>query len=911
MKNVKTLIMLVLCICCGMVSAAYAAGGYSDDNIVFYDTLFEDKNYTIDEIPKVTVRYNLSDGGGLYLLRLVGNETDIDVIRMSSTDGVIKKYSYEFPVKKEGPQALRIELLKNGEVIYTNTYSVDYIQSVKQNGYGKRGFATHFGHNTYYAQDADLLEAIGAEVFRDGMYWSAVETVKGVYDFTNYNHYFKSIFDKNIDMLCVLHGTNKLYLNENADLTEANKIENEAERAAAILAAKQKIVTDEQIEGFANFVLAAAKKYPQLKEFELYNEPGFNYTGAEYSKIALAAAKTLKEYNPALKVYVGCVVNSDRALENGVEFTENFLAEELYPYIDSVSYHVYTVGYYADNSEFNTLNHDYFSIVRQRGGWKELSITETGWYIVKPVWGEWGPDQTKQASELVKRAVMTDDLDYALLTFYDFKNDGADEANEEHNWGVITKDQKMRKSYYSVKEYLKNVGKAQYLGRVYLTDGIKAYAYKANEDYFLIAWAEPINEDTYIRNNNNNKAEYTFSLPVVIRDMYGEDTGTGNLLKTDFDPKYIHGLTDDFVLEKISLYGTDELIALPDEYQSQEVQIKANYQQICREKSIAAVDEYINYCYSFGDELIRLHKINRLNMSLTELSALLCEISAAAQKGGKLAACCPDCPDSIDIDSLLREYQAMGDIIEFSDLSGLTYLSEPYSKGKELLEAVAKYDEEDRVTPIQGKNYTVSSTGLLSVKGTTPAKLAAIKLVKDNEILYLDTVNPENMNYEISYQLPGYGEYTLYVKTIEQCEERISYCKGDYLSVEDAMTYHDTENAKRLLNWTRELADEYFVDKNSGLPLYVEKIQHDDRTYLCITYKHDIGIVLAAAYSEGKMYRVAMEKEGICMLDVTGLDKYTLKVFNWNSAEDMLPEKIADEYGISSNRIISGEYSHY
>ena len=874
MKKLKVMIFAV-CALASAAPAAYAGSGYTDDNISFYEGLADSKNYSIDEIPKVSIRYRLSDGNDKYLLRLSGDENNVDLIKIYSGSGM-QSYTYEFPTLSEGTHQFKLELLKNGETVYSESYSKAYVKSVGK-GYGNRGFCTHFGHNTYFGEDADLLGAAGAELFRDGVYWETVEQTKGHYDFSAYNLYFKDINKKNIDQLFVATGENKLYLNENADLTVANEIEDASKREKAILNAKKKIVTDEQIDGFSNYVLEAAKKFPNITKFEIMNEPGFKYTGSEYSKIILAAAKKLKAYNQDIKVYAGCVVNESNPVEPGVDFTESFFTDELYPYIDYVSYHVYTPGNYAENPKFDGQVENYTNIISKNGGWKQLALTETGWFVINT---GWGPDQTKQASELVKRAVIVDDLGYSDLTFYDFKNDGTDGSDGEDNWGVITNDRQMKKSYYSMKNYFKNVGKAQYIGRAYVADGIKAYAYKSNDGCFLITWAEPTVSDAYIQRTNNAKPEYAFVQEVVIKDMYGNETGTGKTLKSDFDPKYVYELSDSDVLAMIKAYGTDSLINLGEAYSAEENEIKAKYSELLQSGTKQALDEYTELCYSTGEKLIAEYKNGGLQVTAPEISDMLYRICNAAYAGGRTAALCGDIPNDADKEDLKAQYAAMSGMIDFSDLSELTYLSEPYKKGKELLNVTERYSEEGYGAPVSGKNYTLSADGMLKIAGTSGKRLVSVVLQNGGVDVYIDTLKVSDGAYETSVRLPGYGEYTL--KISGENAENVLYTNSGYVSCEDAMTYCNVRNAEYLLKWTKILAADFLESKESGLPAYIKKRSENNRDYLYVKKKDKSGKCFVAAYMGSTLMSAAAENsDGMCILDVTDLDGYIVKVFDW------------------------------
>lgn len=570
---------------------------------------------------------------------------------------------------------------------------------------------------------------------------------------------------------------------------------------------------------------------------------------------------------------------------------EQFMTEDLYPYIDAVSYHIYTHWWYAENNEFNLQHNNYNEIIADQGGWKPLTITETGWQMSVGSHIQ-GAEEKKQASELVKRAVILDDLGYSDLMFYDFKNDGNDISDPEHNFGVIKNNQSAKMSYYSIKNYLKNVGKAQYLGKALFDNRIEAYAYKSNDGNFLITWAKPDNTQTNIANNNNSNPEYTFSYDVTIKDMFGEKTKSKNTLKSDYDPKYVYGFTDRQILDMLATYGTDELISLPEEQKECEASIKEEYLKLLNVGTKDALDEYIDFCYSKGDKLIEEYKAGTLNIKASEFSNMLYNIHNAAYKGSRTAVCITGLSSEVSIEDISAEYEKTDALIEFADMIKLRYLSEPFNKGKELLKKTKKYSEEGRGTPKSGENYNLQSDGSLKIKGAEDAEFTAVEIYSGTELVWRDTIIKADGN-EAELTLPEFGEYIL--KTSETKDQIITYSGDNYYSCEDAMTYCNAENSKRLLTWTKTLAEDFFESKSSGLPSYITKKTEAGRNYLSINKPEKEGTILAAAYKDGTLKAAAIAGEdGICVLDVTGLDNYTLKIFDWKKS--MVPSGAAEVY---------------
>lgn len=222
----------------------------------------------------------------------------------------------------------------------------------------------------------------------------------------------------------------------------------------------------------------------------------------------------------------------------------------------------------------------------------------------------------------------------------------------------------------------------------------------------------------------------------------------------------------------------------------------------------------------------------------------------------------------------------MSGMIDFSDLSELTYLSEPYKKGKEFLNVTERYSEDGYGAPVSGKNYTLSADGMLKIAGTLGKRLVSVMLQNGGMDVYIDTLKVSDGAYETSVRLPGYGEYTL--KISGENAENVSYTNSGYVSCEDAMTYCNVRNEEYLLKWTKILAADFLESKESGLPAYIKKRSENNRDYLYVEKKDKSGKCFAAEYMGSTLMSTAAENsDGMCILDVTDLDGYTVKVFDW------------------------------
>jgi polysaccharide biosynthesis protein PslG len=153
---------------------------------------------------------------------------------------------------------------------------------------------------------------------RKGVYWYSSETTIGVYNFSATDTIVTNCEANGIRPWFTLYGGNSLY-------GEAN----DSVRTAAGRA------------GFANFAAAAAARYPQVKYYEIWNEPNIQSAWTpqpslnDYCALVAAAAPAIKAANPDAKI-VGPAMNGVR-----VDWFEQACRQGLLEHIDYVCVHPY------------------------------------------------------------------------------------------------------------------------------------------------------------------------------------------------------------------------------------------------------------------------------------------------------------------------------------------------------------------------------------------------------------------------------------------------------------------------------------------------------------------------------------------------------------------------------------------
>ena len=208
-----------------------------------------------------------------------------------------------------------------------------------------------------------------------------------------------------------------------------------------------------------------------------------------------------------------------------------------------------------------------------------------------------------------------------------------------------------------------------------------------------------------------------------------------------------------------------------------------------------------------------------------------------------------------------------------------------------------KYEDVTRAAAINGSNYKMNNTGLLTIGGESSAKYVTVSLTKGDETLYIDTIPVADGKYSTYYQLPEYADYVLKIKDgATLSTNNIAYQATRYISVEDKMTASNNKQAEILLGWSKLLMADYLAE-NKGytfaekMPNEVTKYSNGDKTYVKVKLDNTAtGVTAAALYANDALVSVTVAEDNECRIDITGIENYKIKLFRWNSLADMKPE---------------------
>lgn len=300
------------------------------------------------------------------------------------------------------------------------------------------GVNIHFtrGHE----KDLDMIAAAGFKFVRMDFGWGGIERVKGEYDWSAYDELTNNLEKRGLKALYILDYSNPLY---EKTVTTKNPITGREQRDTA---SPQQ---PESVAAFAHWAAAAAKRYrgrPII--WEIWNEPNITFWKPkpdveQYNALALATCKAVREADPDATI-VGPATS-----EVPMEFLERFFKSGVLAFLDAVSVHPYRN--YSKQPE--TALEDYAKL---------RSLIER--YAPTPekrampiLSGEWGyASHTKgvsletQAAYAARQQLINLSAGIPISIWYDWKNDGPDPAEREHNFGTVTQDLAPKPAYLAI-----------------------------------------------------------------------------------------------------------------------------------------------------------------------------------------------------------------------------------------------------------------------------------------------------------------------------------------------------------------------------------------------------------------------------------------------------------------------------
>lgn len=714
------------------VSGLAADGVYEGENVAF--------NFEFQ-------RVNSSDI--IYTAEYVVDGKTVKVEELASVQGK-NNYLLKFPDIDEGNHNVCIKFRRDSDKI--NEFSIDIFSCVgnRKNMAKLNGIGAHF-HSRYYTEgDYKLFAASGANAIREGFYWSDVEKHKGVYDWSSLEERFGRFNDMGIEIIASVNVKNKLYTVDDCG-TFSN---------------------DEEIEAYANMIAEFAKAFPYVHYIIPQNEPNLTTDGTDrqtamdnYIKMIKVVSKKLHDVRDDICLVGGSLASENNFEKEGSADTNydtflNYVVPQIYSYVDAIDIHIYTTPQDCEVTKMYNRLDSFKNKLAECGGWKKIFVTETGW-----VTGESSVkvSEDRQAYNTVRAMNVISEADYDGTIIYDFKNDGPDIGNQEHNFGLIDYESNPKKSYYALKNYLSEIENYNLIGMKILNDGIRMYLYLNGTSAMAVMWAD---EETL----------YDFGdCTLHVRDWEGNEIITDGCVNIGTSTVYVQGMSYSWLKDMISYILKEKIWNLSSVFSEYGVyDIDSNIEQIMgMTDSLNNSDDFcdlITAIYKSSEKFFELYDLEKLN--LNELGNLLFEIHKTGERIKYASALYADDSEEISWDEMNKLEMMYWSVKE--TVAGYTSPELPYSKdifnyGQTIFDAVFK---ENKFTSTVGSadkiKYTLSASGELNVSVKADAgSYVSLKINSGNATEYIATGTADfNGVCRFNTRLRGAGKtYTINVYT--------------------------------------------------------------------------------------------------------------------------------------------------
>jgi hypothetical protein len=317
---------------------------------------------------------------------------------------------------------LRIWLLFVLAIVLSLSMSIFAVGPVIPDGFGVN---IHF---TGLPKDLTMIAEAGFKFVRMDLVWSRIERTKGEYEFkkSGYDPLTLGCEHLGIRVLYILDYSNELYESDRSVRTDAGR------------------------NAFADFAEAAAKRYAGKGIlWEVWNEPNIKQFWTpqpsmdDYCKLVEAVAPRIRQADPSGKVVAGATSQIP------LEWFEACFKNGLLNWIDVLSVHPYRP------QPPETVIRDYAKlrelIARYAPAGKKIPVISGEWGYSNINWDKTKLTEQQQADYLVRMFLINAYQDIPVSVWYDWKNDGTDSNEREHNFGTVSNDLNPKAAYLAAR----------------------------------------------------------------------------------------------------------------------------------------------------------------------------------------------------------------------------------------------------------------------------------------------------------------------------------------------------------------------------------------------------------------------------------------------------------------------------
>jgi hypothetical protein len=205
--------------------------------------------------------------------------------------------------------------------------------------------------------------------------------------------------------------------------------------------------TTEGIDAYCRWAAAVAEHYQgDVQYWEVWNEPNiFFWQGPRdmYAQLLTRAGAAIRKANPNAQV-LGCSTSGidSKFIRRTMDLGGEFDALTIHPYRTVLD----------DRAFVDDLRKVSDLVKRPDGTARPVWITEMGWATFTPhnsLAQDFQPTTQRRQAELLGRAYVdaVASGNVASISWYDFRNDGTDPTNFEHNMGIMTRDFRPKPAY--------------------------------------------------------------------------------------------------------------------------------------------------------------------------------------------------------------------------------------------------------------------------------------------------------------------------------------------------------------------------------------------------------------------------------------------------------------------------------
>ncbi|MCD4739467.1 MAG: cellulase family glycosylhydrolase [Anaerolineae bacterium] len=322
-----------------------------------------------------------------------------------------------------------------------------------------------FGVNIHFTQpdpgEIELLDAVGFGFVRMDLFWHQVEhECQGCYDFAAYDQLVAQLSERDIRLIFILDYGNLLYGGGDAH-------QHDEGRAA-----------------FARFAATAARRYQgQGIIWEIWNEPNLEkfWHGPpdplSYARLATETIAAIRRVDPTALIVGPATAGFPW------EYFQALATTGLYPKLDAVTVHPYRFdepeSAWSDYAQLRT-------ILDRASPDRKIPIIAGEWGYATV---EGGRPEQQQAVYLVRQYLSHLTADVELSIWYDWRNDGLNLHDPEHNFGLVTAALVPKTSYRAAQTLIATLAGYHFQRRIPLANPADyLLLFRNHERVALAAW---------------------------------------------------------------------------------------------------------------------------------------------------------------------------------------------------------------------------------------------------------------------------------------------------------------------------------------------------------------------------------------------------------------------------------------